>query len=234
MIVTIKDITQYCRECTPEPSIGNNCIQEAELVDVIPQIGAELFIQLDEYQKTLQDFDKQLKDLDVKIRDVDSAIARLEDRHNHQQVDDDVYTEEMAQLEDQKTELMTESGYLAEQKAEAKNEDFEFILEGGVWTSDCKGTMIVTGLRKIESYYSASRIARSGNEIMTRYGLVNKQDADSMTASQTKISNYASYLKSLADTLIVNLKVYLRDKGLLCDCAKGGTIAPTIKAYKIG
>ena len=235
MLIRTEDISLYCRQCTAEKTIAERCIEEAEFSDIMPQIGVKLFRKLDDYLAEFALLLLHIGEQHTVIEDVNVQILQADDKLKHEKITQYEYDTIVAELDakiDEANDLI--EGYQHEIEG-LENEEYKMLLEGGYYTTKGGEEMQVVGLKKIEAYYAAARIARSGNEVMTRYGLVNKDDQDSTPSSDKRVANYGAYLKSYADEMMANIKTYLRE--IEADGDNNtvvGSKMPTLSIYAIG
>lgn len=88
--------------------------------------------------------------------------------------------------------------------------DFRDLLDGCTFY-DAKGRQKShQGLKKCLAYYSASRIIRSSNGVMTQYGYVVKYNDTSTPADAQRLANDSNYLREVANQLFEQTKQYLK------------------------
>lgn len=88
--------------------------------------------------------------------------------------------------------------------------DFKGLLEGCTFQDEKGNLKSHQGLKKALAYYSASRIIRSSNGVMTKYGYVVKYNESSTPADAQRLSNDSNYLREVANQMFEQTKVYIK------------------------
>ena len=87
--------------------------------------------------------------------------------------------------------------------------DFKDLLDGCTFYNEKGLQMSHQGLKKSIAYYAASRIIRSSNGVMTKYGYVVKYNDSSTPADPQRLVNDSNYLREVANQLFEQTKRFL-------------------------
>lgn len=118
-------------------------------------------------------------------------------------------------------------GYLLEEIKNAP-EGFTLLLEGGEYTTSCGEIKTIVGLKAALAYYTYSRIIKSGDINLARFGAVYKEVGESsrLTEKERVIASNDAY--SVANRYLQECVEYLGS-----DCKNKRTIKSNRIIYKV-
>ena len=103
---------------------------------------------------------------------------------------------------------------------EAADDKYKTLLDGGEFLDACGRKRLFVGLRKTLAYYAYARIVKSGSNLQTRYGFVNKNDEYSMNVEFKQRHQAYTDAFAVANQLMTECLSYMRtDKDLFPNCA---------------
>lgn len=112
-------------------------------------------------------------------------------------------------LEAENLDIIPQIGILLYNAIIEHSERYVALLDGCTFQDKQGNWQVHQGLKKCVAYYASSRIIRSGNALMTRFGYVVKQDDYSQPADNARISNDSGYLRECAGQMMMSVKAYI-------------------------